>query len=134
MVDPGAGASSSRNHLRLSYSEHEDHLKCLNKRQDTNAPKIRILSIWFGANDACVPPSRQHVPLDKFVSNLTHFIQMVHSPASDYYSPDTRILLLTPPPINHFQREDDKDRVFDVTAKYAQAVRDVGAKENIPVV
>lgn len=68
---------------------------------------------------------------------------MLSSPSSPYHSPQTRILLITPPPINTYQRGADLstrdppvnlDREFDVTAQYAQAVRDVGAKESVPVV
>ncbi|EJD06068.1 SGNH hydrolase [Fomitiporia mediterranea MF3/22] len=105
--------------------------------------KIRLLTIWYGANDACLPSSVQHVPIDKYESNLTHLIHMVRDPSSTWHSPETRILLITPPPINLHQwlesKDPDgtthkKDRDFGVTAEYAQKVRDVGAKEKIPVV
>ncbi|TDL27607.1 SGNH hydrolase [Rickenella mellea] len=108
-----------------------------------NAPIVRILTIWFGANDSCISPSRQHISLERFSANLEQMISMVSNPESKYYSPETHILLLTPPPINTFQRGPELesrnpprllDREFDVTAKYAQAVRDVGSKHTLPVV
>ncbi|PSS22646.1 hypothetical protein PHLCEN_2v3012 [Hermanssonia centrifuga] len=107
--------------------------QCLTKRdQRQNAPKVRLLTIWFGANDACLPGFRQHVPLDLFSENLTKLIHMVSSAKSEYYSPETRVILLTPPPVNTNQRGNDRD--FETTSKYADAVREVGKKENVPIV
>lgn len=68
---------------------------------------------------------------------------MVTAPTSAWYSPGTRIILITPPPVNTHQRRADLesrdppqklDREFEVTREYAQAVRDVGAAENVAVV
>jgi isoamyl acetate esterase len=68
---------------------------------------------------------------------------MVASPASPRYSPITRIILINPPPVNTYQREDDLqsrdppkllDREFETTRKYAEAVIDVGKQEDLPVV
>jgi hypothetical protein len=95
---------------------------------------MRLLAIWFGANDACVPPSAQHIPLDDFKANLEKIIDLVKSPTSKFYSPSTEIVLLTPPPINTRAREADLksrepprevDRKFHVTESYAEAVREV---------
>ncbi|PPQ99930.1 hypothetical protein CVT24_009565 [Panaeolus cyanescens] len=113
------------------------------KRTDQHAPKIRVLTIWFGANDACIKPSPQHVPLDKFASNLKEMIQLIKSPESDYYSPETRIILITPPPVNTYQRRADLearnpplklDRLFDVTREYAEAVKRVGRETGVATV
>ena len=106
-------------------------------------PKIRILTVWFGANDACIPPSPQHVPLDKFKDNLSQIINLVKSPESKYYSPKTEILLLTPPPINTFQRYADLaardpplelDRKFEITQDYAEAVKSVAKQHSAHIV
>ena len=59
---------------------------------------------------------------------------MVKSPNSPYYSPQTKIILMTPPPVNTFQRPDDQFRKFEVAEAYAQAVRDVGSKTNTSIV
>jgi lysophospholipase L1-like esterase len=108
-----------------------------------NRPKIRILIIWFGANDACVPPSPQHVPLGVFKDNLSHIINLVKSPGSRYHSPNTEILLLTPPPINTFQRAADLqsrdppldlDRKFEVTQAYAESVKDIAKTYSVHLV
>ncbi|KAF8590483.1 GDSL Lipase/Acylhydrolase [Ramaria rubella] len=112
------------------------------KSEQPYVPKIALLTLWFGANDACIPPSPQHVPLPKFASNLAHFVRMIKSPDSEYYSSSTRILLFTPPPINTFQRGADLlsrnpplalDRTFETTKSYADMVKEVGEKEGVPV-
>ncbi|KAI0029870.1 SGNH hydrolase [Vararia minispora EC-137] len=94
----------------------------------------RLLTIWFGANDACILPSPQHVPLSRFKENLR---AMIHA------APDsTRVLLLSPPPVNTHQRAADLasrtppkelDRLFDVTKSYAEAVKVVATEENVPI-
>jgi isoamyl acetate esterase len=100
------------------------------------------LTIWFGANDACIPPSPQHVPLPKYKANLAHLIQMIKSPSSEHHSPETQIILITPPPINTYQRGADLasrtppqtlDRKFDITKSYADAVKEIGKNEGILV-
>jgi lysophospholipase L1-like esterase len=94
----------------------------------------RLLTIWFGANDACIPPSPQHVPLPRFEDNLR---AMIHAAPKA-----THVLLLTPPPVNTHQRGADLasrdppkelDRLFNVTKAYADAVKTVGAAEKVPV-
>ena len=118
------------------------------QQEKQDAQRIRLLTIWFGCNDACLPGSRQHVPLTSFATNLATLIQMVRSPESPYYSPITKIILINPPPINSFQIGPcllDKvnptlppkyrfDWSFKVTKAYAEEVLKVGEKENVPVV
>ena len=74
----------------------------------------------------------QHVPFEKFKANLSHLIDMVRSPTSEWFSPETKIILITPPPINTHQWT--AERTFENTASYAQAVCDVGSKEHVVVV
>ncbi|KAF8892562.1 SGNH hydrolase-type esterase domain-containing protein [Infundibulicybe gibba] len=103
--------------------------QCLAESGTPNVPKVRLLVIWFGANDACIKPSPQHVPLTRFISNLKHMVNLVQSPKSSYYSPSTRIILITPPPVNTHQRKADLqarpeplelDRLFDTTKAYSE--------------
>ena len=104
---------------------------------------MRLLTIWLGANDAALPPSGQHVPLDRYGTNLAKLVELVTSSSSPYYAPHTRLLLITPPPLNSHQwrvalrqgdAERELDRTFETTAKYAQRVRDVGKEVGVPVV
>ncbi|KAJ8520990.1 hypothetical protein ONZ45_g2248 [Pleurotus djamor] len=68
---------------------------------------------------------------------------MVTAPSSPYYSPDTKIVLITPPPINTHQRRADLesrdpplalDRLFEVTKSYAEAVKEVASQEKVAVI
>ena len=99
-----------------------------------------MLVIWFGANDACVKPSPQHVPLAEFKANLNQMVTAIKSPESARYSPTTRIILISPPPVNTLQRGADLaardpplalDRHFEVTKAYARAVKEVAEAENV---
>ncbi|KJA20244.1 hypothetical protein HYPSUDRAFT_203946 [Hypholoma sublateritium FD-334 SS-4] len=114
--------------------------QCIAKASDKYAPRLRMLAIWFGANDACIKPSPQHVPLATFAANLKQMVDMIKSPKSEYYSPTTRIILISPPPVNTHARKAALaereppmalDREFDITRAYADAVRDVAAAEGV---
>ncbi|KAG8954693.1 hypothetical protein FRC04_011126 [Tulasnella sp. 424] len=106
-------------------------------------PKIKLLTIWLGANDACLLPSPQHLSLDRFIANLRQMVSMVQSPDSEYYSPETRIILITPPPFSEAARAADLaardppmalDRKSEVTKKFADAVIELGKELDVPVV
>ena len=67
---------------------------------------------------------------------------MVSSHSSEWYSPETKVILFTPPPVNTKARLEELehrdppkplDRAFDSTVQYAEAVREVGRKEKVPV-
>ena len=89
-----------------------------------------------------LPFARQHVSLPDFSANLSTLIQMVSCPSSEWYSPETKVILFTPPPVNTKARLEELehrdppkplDRAFDSTVQYAEAVREVGRKEKVPV-
>jgi len=88
-----------------------------------------------------------HLPLATFAANLTAMIQMVRSPESPYYSPTTKIILITPLPTNMSQihvtrtvingllpREVTLDWSFESSKAYAEEVLKVGKREGVPVV
>ena len=65
---------------------------------------------------------------------------MVRSPSSEYYSPKTRILLISPPPVNTHQRGAELgsrdppracDREFNFTKLYAEAVINTAQEEGV---
>ncbi|KAJ5628712.1 hypothetical protein N7490_010940 [Penicillium lividum] len=95
------------------------------------------MAIFFGANDAAVPGHNQHIPLEQYKENLRQIIQ---HPAMLAQSP--RIILITPPPVNEYQLEgfdNEKNTVHPsrtaaITKTYAEAMKEVGASLNIPVV
>lgn len=96
-------------------------------RAGEGLPKMAIFVVWFGANDAAVPPSPQsvrspsssssrsrsraplqlthtpHAPqmtLERFKANLNTILDMLRLPSSPWYSPSTQLVLLTPPPVD----------------------------------
>ena len=108
------------------------------KREGMQAhtPRVRLVTIWFGANDACLPGSLQHVPLSQFSENLATMVRAIKAPESPWYSPETKLLLITPPPIHVASMREDVQfqRTFDVTRGYAEEVKRVGKAEGVPVV
>ncbi|CCM03909.1 uncharacterized protein FIBRA_06060 [Fibroporia radiculosa] len=111
------------------------------QNEQQHVPKVRLLTIWLGANDAATEGTPQYVPLPAYSANLAKLVRTVTDSASAHYSPVTRILLLTPPPVNTHQwaahraeQNQTLDRNFEKTRTYAQAVRDVGKQVGVPVV
>lgn len=94
-------------------------------------------TVFFGANDACVPGHDQHVPIDKYKENLKTIIQ---HPATLAQNP--RIILISPPPVNEYQLEafdaakdtPHPSRTASFTKLYAAAALEVAASLNVPVV
>ncbi|KAJ1728192.1 isoamyl acetate-hydrolyzing esterase [Coemansia biformis] len=101
----------------------------------------RLCLIFFGANDARAAQFAQHVPLDEFRANLLRLIALLRNPASQHYSPDTRILLITPPAVgdrmmDEIERRDGHHPGWrnDVTKQYADAVKEVAEVSRLPVI
>ncbi|KAJ6630657.1 SGNH hydrolase-type esterase domain-containing protein [Mycena sp. CBHHK59/15] len=91
--------------------------QCLaNQHEQQHAPKIRIFAVWFGANDACIKPSPQHIPLPKFIENIKHIVDLIQSPKSPRSPP----LAL--------------DRTFDTTKAYADGVKEAAVACQVAVV
>jgi len=105
-----------------------------------SSSKMRAITIWLGANDARLPDTgvpAQTVPLDTYKNNLrtlaTHSSVKEHNP---------KIILITPPPVNEYALEvhdrakgiNFPRRVADNTARYADAVREIGKELQLPVV
>lgn len=100
------------------------------------AANVRFMTIFFGANDACVPTHDQHVPLEQYKKNLQSIIQHPATRAQNPY-----IIIVTPPPVNEYQLEGfdnvkgtpHPSRTAAFTKMYSEAAREVGASLNIPV-
>ncbi|KAB8079064.1 SGNH hydrolase-type esterase domain-containing protein [Aspergillus leporis] len=98
---------------------------------------VRFMTIFFGANDACLPGNPQHVPVNVYKENL---IRIIQHPATVAQSP--HILIVTPPPINEYQLQEFDEskgnahptRTAKHTKQYAEAVREVGSSLGVPVV
>ncbi|KAH7021793.1 GDSL Lipase/Acylhydrolase family protein [Macrophomina phaseolina] len=100
--------------------------------------KVRLMTVFFGANDACLEgsSSKQHVCLEQYMENLrticTHPVVKAQAP---------RLIIITPPPVNEYKMEpvdiakghDGLQRTAEHTKKYANAARKVGEELRIPV-
>ncbi|KAI7230968.1 hypothetical protein KC330_g6668 [Hortaea werneckii] len=98
--------------------------------------QIKLFVLFFGANDARLPSTgdpEQHVSLESFKANLR---AMATLPQLREHHPGSKVLLVTPPPVDERLCEADDAgkgifhprRTAETTAMYAQAVRDVGAE------
>jgi hypothetical protein len=80
--------------------------------------------IVTGTNDAALPPSPQHVPVETYTSNLHAIMEALTSPTSSYAVADTEglnIILITPPALLPTMREPAWDRKTEVTKTYVDA-------------
>jgi lysophospholipase L1-like esterase len=102
-----------------------------------------------GANDSVLETEAQHVPLQRYKENLAKIVDLVRSPDSEYHSPDTKIIMITPPPLiadkwaKHLHNlrlergESDLDkpsRTAAQTKQYAEACIQVAHELGLPVI
>ncbi|WVW79006.1 hypothetical protein I302_100969 [Kwoniella bestiolae CBS 10118] len=97
--------------------------------------QIRLVTIWFGANDAVLPEFLQHIPLEEYTFNLNKILEKLTSMGSPYTvaSQDgpLNIVLITPPPLYPDMMGDEDfagQRDLENTRRYAEAVLDLGKK------
>jgi len=104
-------------------------------------PNVCLVTIFFGANDASLLDENphHHVSVEDYQRNLSRLIERVRQ----QYGSTVRILLLTPPPLDHDQRlayqiqryGADRatgvlERTTENTRRYAQACQQVAATHN----
>jgi len=107
--------------------------------------------LTIGANDSVLPGKAQHVPLDRYKYNLTKLIHLVKDPSSPWHSPETRLVLITAPPIipeewlkhcegmwiqngSNGPKPTEIDREPSNTKKYVEACLQVGKEQGVEVV
>jgi lysophospholipase L1-like esterase len=98
-----------------------------------NPDRVKLITLCYGANDASTKATNatwRFVPLPEYKSNLMQAVGALRSSSSSS-SQARRIVLLTPPPAASPPRN---DRRLEVTAEYAEAVRQVGRTLKVPVV
>ncbi|KEF52139.1 uncharacterized protein A1O9_11765 [Exophiala aquamarina CBS 119918] len=91
------------------------------------SPRIRLLTIFFGANDACLPGSPQHVPLGEYKQSLRNILDY-----EGLKQHDTQPILIVPAPVDEWQLNGG-DRNAATTARYADACREVAQEYSLPV-
>ncbi|PWY68615.1 GDSL Lipase/Acylhydrolase family protein [Aspergillus heteromorphus CBS 117.55] len=107
--------------------------KCFPTTEQAN---VRLMTIWFGANDSSLPGFAQHVPKETYKQNLKRIIQ---HPLTIAQNP--RIMIITPPPINEYQLagfdamkgNPHPTRTAAHAKEYVEAAREVGAELGVPV-
>lgn len=91
-------------------------------------PSIRILTVFFGANDACLPGNLQHVELQTYVDTIKAIFQ--YPLFQERAARKTHIIIITPPPINEHQLPQAPDgssqRRAGITSQYARAAVQAG--------
>ena len=126
-------------------------LRLLTRVFPANGVAPCLVTIFLGANDAnCPPPleglplsaSRQHVPVDEYVSNLRQIVQAARSVGDG----SARVLLITPPPVDEDSWKRNAiekygvpeaapaNRNLEFTRKYATACVALGAELGVPTV
>lgn len=98
-------------------------------------PKIKLVTVFFGANDACVPGESQHVGLQSYIDA---FKKVIDYPVFNRKGAlSTKIVIITPPPVNEHQFERKPAGGFQrragITSQYARAAREVGKAYGAPV-
>lgn len=63
------------------------------------AQKIPLMTLWYGANDSVLEGRPQHVSENDYGMHLADILQMVTSEDSEWYSPETKIILIGVTPI-----------------------------------
>lgn len=104
-----------------------------------SAANIRLLVVFFGANDASRPEAenKQHVPLEEYVSNLESIIK---HPSITAHNP--KIVLVAPAPVDeHLVWANDKSlgrvavsRKNADLKRYSEAAVALGDKLRVPTV
>ncbi|KAF8423673.1 GDSL Lipase/Acylhydrolase [Tirmania nivea] len=99
--------------------------------------QIRLMTVFFGANDAVLEGLPQHVPLEEYRTNLhriiTHEVLQGHN---------LKLILITPPPICEYKTQEHdhgngkthKQRMAARTKEYVDVALEVGKEASIPTV
>ncbi|BFZ58136.1 hypothetical protein PYCC9005_005195 [Savitreella phatthalungensis] len=83
---------------------------------------VKLIVVFFGANDAALPGAYQHVPLEEYLDNLGKLLA----------SPQLRgkTICVTPPPLDEHGWPEDRTAAH--TAKYARAARALCEDMGVP--
>uniref|UniRef100_A0A7S1FTJ2 SGNH hydrolase-type esterase domain-containing protein n=1 Tax=Corethron hystrix TaxID=216773 RepID=A0A7S1FTJ2_9STRA len=102
---------------------------------------VRLVTIFLGANDASDAElnARQHVPLKEYRTNLEKIVHITRE-----WCPHSKILLITPPPVDHearlkyqLDRYGDKatgklERTLSLSGEYATAACETAVQVGVP--
>ncbi|KAF1955995.1 SGNH hydrolase [Byssothecium circinans] len=112
-----------------SHIQHE-FPRLLSSITAPSAPPTLLLTIFLGANDACFVGKTEYVPLPKFEANIREFVETALTQDA---LPDTKIVLITPPPINipdPVGKDDDDEEEEDLDLGPSMAAALAAARPN----
>ncbi|CAI6332558.1 unnamed protein product [Periconia digitata] len=93
-----------------SSSVQRDFDRLIARITRPDAPPTLLITIFLGANDACLIGNSEYVPLPSFEANIRGFVDAIL--AQDALR-ETKIVLITPPPINVPDPVDDSDTDYE---------------------
>ncbi|ORY87675.1 GDSL Lipase/Acylhydrolase family protein, partial [Protomyces lactucae-debilis] len=88
----------------------------------TKTDDLKLVLLFFGANDAVLPGFVQHVPLKEYIANIR---QLVESPQLA-----GKVIVLTPPPVDEYTT--GEERKAEATRQYAEALQSWCTDNKIP--
>ncbi|TYJ55449.1 hypothetical protein B9479_003838 [Cryptococcus floricola] len=107
-------------------------------KEGESAGTARLVSIWFGTNDASLDPSPKYTTCQAYHADLTHFLEALTSPSAGYATASNpsalNIILITPPPVYLPQIETPEFRAMfsqERTKMFADVVKDVGKQWSV---
>ncbi|KAF2796273.1 SGNH hydrolase [Melanomma pulvis-pyrius CBS 109.77] len=125
-----AGKAKVVNEGQAGYTStllENDFKRIIERATEPGAPPTLLLTIFLGANDACIIRSQEeYVPLPRFEANLREFVETV---LIEDNMPETKIVLITPPPMNFPDYEEDDDEDLGPAAAAAAAAARQNPKE-----
>ena len=93
----------------------------------SSGPRVRLMTVFFGANDACLPGRPQHVPLEEYKDALR---QIASFQGIRHHG--TRLILIAPGPVDEYQISDGQ-RTASHTAVYAAVCREIATDLDLPI-
>ena len=133
LINRGVSGWNTNNFLR--YASSDD-----GKEDLFDHDNVKLVTIFFGANDACHAELNKHVPLEIYKSNIMEIVKLVKS----NFGQNVTIILISPPPVCHegrlkHQKNKYKDkatgvleRTLELSGQYAAAVKEVANVMGIP--
>ncbi|KAG9194529.1 hypothetical protein G6011_04564 [Alternaria panax] len=84
-----------------------DFTRIIHRATSPAAAPTLLFTIFVGANDACMIGDMEYVPWPLFAANIRGFIDTI---LTEHAMEDTKIVLITPPPINGSAVETKEDK------------------------
>ncbi|KMU87917.1 hypothetical protein CIHG_05684 [Coccidioides immitis H538.4] len=91
VVNEGYAGQTTRS-LRRIFKE-----RILDKAKERGSPAPLFITIFLGANDACLDGAGTYVPIEEYEEHIRHYVNSIlNHPATK----GTKVILISPPPVN----------------------------------